>query len=61
MSIVIKDHEPEVTLKVRELRQIHEAMDTSRAELEAAVADGDVKEEVLDAVLEALAVVRSYL
>jgi len=61
MSITITDHEPQVTLTKRELRMIFNALDGAYSEIEAAVADGDVKEEVQTEMEEALKIIQRYL
>lgn len=53
MSIQIRDSDPTVQISIRELRRVVRAIDNAYSELEAAIADGDVKEEVGDDLLEA--------
>lgn len=54
MSITIRDSEPTVQISVRELRRVIKAIDVAYSEIEAAVADGDVKEEVGEDLLSAM-------
>lgn len=54
MSITIRDSEPTVQISVRELRRVVRAIDNAYSEIEAAVADGDVKEEVGEDLLSAM-------
>lgn len=61
MTIRIGEHDPVVTIKVRDINFIFRAVDTAHSELEAAVADGDVKEEVTEDLLEAMAMIRRAL
>ena len=61
MSITVTDTEPHVLIKLSDLRRVFNAMDVAYSELEAAVADGDVKEEVTDDLNAALGSVRTMM
>lgn len=59
MSITIKDSaDVSVTLTKREIRVIFKALDDAYSEIEAAVADGDVKEEIQDQMDDALRILK---
>ena len=59
MSITIKDSaDVAITLTKREIRVIFKALDDAYSEIEAAVADGDVKEEIQDQMEDALRILK---